>query len=89
MASLVLNNWAQFIQKLNLDGWNYLWLELIFLVPALFERLKFNCTFNFFSYVFLETNARAGNQILLQPILVSNTMMILNIGSGVPEKTVY
>ena len=34
---------GDFIQKLTLDGWNYPWLELISMVPSLFEPWKFYC----------------------------------------------
>ena len=30
-------------RPMTLDGWNSLWLELIFMVPSLFEPLDFWC----------------------------------------------
>ena len=33
------------VKKLTLDDWSYLRLELIFIVPWLFEPLKFYCTY--------------------------------------------
>ena len=34
-----------FIWKVTLDGQNYPWLELIFMVPSLFEPMKFYCIY--------------------------------------------
>ena len=35
----------RFIYKLALAGWNYPWLELIFIVPKVFQLLKFYSTY--------------------------------------------
>ena len=33
--------YRSFCAKYTLDGWDYPWLELFFMVPSLFEPLKF------------------------------------------------
>ena len=36
---------SSFYAKSTLDSWNYPWLELFFMVPSLFEPLKFYSNF--------------------------------------------
>ena len=45
LRRLELSSWSLKFILYTMDGWNYPWVELIFMVLSLFEPLKFSCNF--------------------------------------------
>ena len=72
---------GQFEQKLVLDGWNYLWLDLIFMVLSLLEALKFYYTSKGKKCI------RMGITVV-KSFILGGTVKILNIGTCMSEQIV-